>query len=73
MLFVCLGICLEIFPEIYHVGQNIKKVMVSWNLCHAHLLEVGMTKILGDHETLSTICHVGFHVDYSSIKYALGL
>ena len=33
--------------------------MVSRNLCQAHLLEVGVTKIPGDHETLSMVCHVG--------------
>ena len=36
--------------------------MVSRNLSQAHLLEVSLTKIPGDHETLSKICHVGLHV-----------
>ena len=50
-----------------------EKVMVSWNLCQAHLLEVGLTKSLGDHETLSIVRHVGLHVDFSSMKSSLGL
>ena len=33
--------------------------MVSWNLHQAHLLEVCLRKIPGDHETLSIVCHVG--------------
>ena len=33
--------------------------MVSWDLCQAYLLEVGLTKIPGDHETLPIVCHVG--------------
>jgi hypothetical protein len=47
--------------------------MVSWNLHQAHFLEVGLTKILGDHETLSKVRHVGLRVDFSSMKYSLGL
>ena len=47
--------------------------MVSLNLCQAHLLEVGMTKIPGDHETLSIVRHVGLHVDFSSMNFCLGL
>ena len=38
-----------------------------------HLLEVGLTKIPGDHETLSIVRHVWFHVDFSSMKSYLGL
>jgi hypothetical protein len=39
--------------------------MVSHNLRQAHhLLEVGMTKNLKDHETLSKVRHVGLHVDF---------
>ena len=37
--------------------------MFSWNFRQAHLLEVGNMKILGDHETLSIVRHVGLHVD----------
>ena len=37
------------------------------------LLEVGLTKIPGDHETLSIVRHVGLHVDFSSMKSSLGL
>ena len=48
--------------------------MVSQNLGQAHLLEVlGLTQIPGDHETLSIVCHVGLHVDFSSMKSSLGL
>ena len=38
-----------------------------------HLLEVGMMKILGDHETLFIVRHVGLHVDFKSMKSFLGL
>ena len=47
--------------------------MVSQKLCHAHPLEVGLTKILGDHKTLSIVCHVGIHLDFSFMKSSLGL
>ena len=47
--------------------------MVSRNLHQAHLLEVGLTKILRDHETLSIIRHVGIHVDFSSMKSSFSL
>ena len=53
--------------------KNVKKIMVSRNLCQAHLLEVLMTKILGDHKTLSIVRHVGLRVDFSSMKSSLGL
>ena len=53
--------------------EKLKKIMVSRNLRQAHLLEVGLTKIPGDHETLSIIRHVGLHVDFSSMKSYLGL
>ena len=33
----------------------------------------GLTKIQGDHETLSIVRHVGLHVDFSSIKFFWGL
>jgi hypothetical protein len=43
----------------------LRKIMVSHNLRQAHhLLEVGMTKNLKDHETLSKVRHVGLHVDF---------
>ena len=47
--------------------------MVSRNLRQAHLLEVGLMEIPGNHETLSIIRHVGLHVDFSSMKSSLGL
>ena len=50
-----------------------KKFMVSRNLRQADLLEVGLMKITGDHETLSIVHHVGLHVDFSSMKSSLGL
>jgi hypothetical protein len=37
------------------------KVVVSQNFHQTHLLEVGLTKFLRDHETLSMYCHVGLH------------
>ena len=57
----------------YVLLKNIKKIKVSRNLRQTHLLEVGLTKIPGDHETLSIIRHVGLHVDFSSMKSSLGL
>ena len=36
-------------------------------------VEVGLTKIMGDHETLSIVCHVELHIDFSSMKSSLGL
>jgi hypothetical protein len=47
--------------------------MVSRNLREVHLLEVGLTKIPGDYETLSIVRHVGLHIDFSSTKSSLGL
>ena len=42
--------------------------MVSRNLNRAHLFEVGLTEIPGDHETLFIVhhveLHVGLHVDF---------
>jgi hypothetical protein len=56
------------------LGKKLKsKTHVSRNLCHAHLLEVRLTKIPRDHETLSIVCHVGLHVDFSFMKSSLGL
>jgi hypothetical protein len=52
--------------------KNMNKASLL-NLRQAHLLEVGLTKILGDHETLSIVHHVGLHVDFSSMKFSLGL
>ena len=40
---------------------------------YAHLLEVGLTKFLGDHETLLIVRHVGLHVDFLSTEYTLGI
>ena len=77
MLFVCLRIsykiCLKIYLEIYLAEKYIMNLMVSQNLRRAHLLEVGMTEIPGDHEILSIVRHVGLHVDFSSMKSSLGL
>ena len=75
-VLVCLGIYYGIFPSIYPEicldgKKKIKKAMVSWNLCQAHLLEVGMTKIPGDHESLSIVRHVGLHVYFSFMKSSL--
>ena len=38
--------------------KKYKKITVSQNLRQAHLLEVGLTKVLGDHDTLCIVCHV---------------
>ena len=69
MVFVGLGIYLEMYPA----GNTSKKVTVSRNLRQAHLLEVSLKKIMGDHETLSKVRHVGLHVDFSFMKSSLGL
>ena len=47
--------------------------MVSRNFGQAHLQEVGLTYIPGGHDTSSIICHVGLHVEFSSMKSSLGL
>jgi hypothetical protein len=65
VVFVCLGICYEICIAICPARKILKKIMV--------FQEVGLTKIQGDHETLSIVCHVGLHVDFSSMKSSLGL
>jgi len=59
----------------YVMLENID-FFLSWSLgifVRALLLELGLTKIPGDHETLSIINHVGLHVDFSSMKSSLGL
>ena len=79
VVFVSPGIYSKICHEICHAGKkiptlkNYKKLLVSRNLCQAHLLEVGPTKFPGDHETLSIVRHVGQHVDFSSMKSSLRL
>ena len=47
--------------------------MVYMNLHEAYLLEVDVTQILADHEneTLFIVCHVGVHVDFSSVIISL--
>jgi hypothetical protein len=55
------------------LGKNKIKITVSRNLRQAHLQKVGLTQISGDHETLSIVCHVGLHVDFSFMKSSLGL
>ena len=59
--FCCLGIYYGIYPKIYHTEKTYLK---------SHGL---LTKIPGDHEILSIVCHVGLHVDFSSMKFSLGL
>ena len=44
--------------------------MVSQNF---RQVEVGVTKLQGDHETLSIIFHVQLHVDFSYMQSSLGL
>jgi hypothetical protein len=72
-VFVSPGIYHAICLEIYHVGKNIEKVIVSRNLHQTHLLEVGMMQIPVDHTPLSIVRHVGPHVDFSSTNFSLGL
>jgi hypothetical protein len=67
------GIFTGIYPEICHAEKNIKKIMVSGNFRQTHLQEVGLTKIMGDHAPLSIMCHVGLHVEFSSMNVFLGL
>ena len=64
MLAICLGN--------YHVGKNIKKIHGLPEIASGPPLGGGLTKIPGDHETLSIIRHVGLHVDFPSMKYSLG-
>ena len=40
---------------------------------HYNLLEVSLTSIPGDHETLSIVRHVELHIDFPSMKSSLGL
>ena len=47
--------------------------MVCWNLCHAYLLEVGLMQIPTNHDTLSIVCHVEIHVDFSFMIITLDL
>ena len=49
-----------------------KKIMVSRSLRQAHLLKVGLIQIPVDHVPLSTNCHVGIHVDFSSTNFFFG-
>ena len=68
MLFVCLGIYYGIYLQYVLLEKIVKKVMVS------HILRyVELTKIPGNHETLSIVHHVGLHVDFSSMKSSLGI
>ena len=39
--------------------------MVCQNLHHAYLLGVSLMQITTDYETLSIVCHVETHVDFS--------
>ena len=49
-----------VFKLVMLEKQN-KKFM---NFSQTHLLEVGLTKIPGDHETLFIVRHVGHDVDF---------
>ena len=46
--------------------------IVYRNLCEAYLVEVGLTQITTNHDTLLIVCHVGIHVDFSSMIISLG-
>ena len=68
-MFVCPRIC----PRICQDGKKFQKIMASWNFRQIHLQEVGLIQIMGDHETLSIVHHVGLRVDFSSMKSSLDL
>ena len=54
-LVICSKNCPAIYPEICHVGKNILKNHGFQEFAsgpRAHLSEVGLTKIPGDHENL---------------------
>ena len=46
--------------------------MISRNLRQAHLLEI-RDENSGDHGTLSIARHVGLHLDFSSMKFSMGI
>ena len=47
VVFVYPGICIASYPEICHVGgKKLKNSWSCWNFRYAHLLEVGLMKIL---------------------------
>ena len=77
MVFVCprigSGICHAICLEICLARINILRTHNLLECVSCSLLKVGLTKIPGDHETLSIVRHVGLHVDFSSMKSSLGL
>ena len=53
--------------------ENCFSGMVFRNLYQAYLLEVGLMQIPTYYASLSTTCHVGLHVDFSSMNFSLGL
>ena len=50
-----------------HVNPSSDEHLTCWNLYHACLLEVGLSQILANLESLLVVCHVGIHVDISSV------
>ena len=62
MVFVC--------PRIYH---GIYKINGLPKFASGPPVGGGLTKIMGAHETLPIVRHVGLHVDFSSVKSSLGL
>ena len=57
--------CPEIYHEICHAEKKSKKKSRSPEICvRRTFLEIGVTKNLGDHETLSIVRHVGLHIDF---------
>jgi hypothetical protein len=50
--------------------DNCLTTMVCRNLRQAYLLDVGLTQIPADHGALSIACHVGLHVDFSSMNFS---
>ena len=61
---------LKICHEIYHARKKIKKI---YGLPKFKSQEVGMTQIPVDHAPLSTPCHVGLHVHFSTTNVSLDL
>ena len=45
--------------------------MVCQNLRHAYILEVDLMQIPTNNSTLSIVCHVEIHVDFSSMIVSL--
>ena len=67
--------CLSVLESVMEFALQIvlKYVMLEKILKNYHGFPEFSGKIPGDRETLSIVCHVGLHVDFSSTKSSLGL